>query len=96
MSDKLKLVSEMLIPPIPNEDRIVPYITELSDLLNESFIELDTEEEILEQLKTHFITQFPQLESLTIQNQDQLQEFYLLDFIQSHSRNENVWKKLQR
>lgn len=87
----------MLRPPIPNEDRIVPHITELSDLLNrESLTELDTDEEALEQLKSHFITQYPKLESLSVEEQDCLKQFYFIDYIQAHSKNEQNWKKVQR
>lgn len=87
----------MLRPPVPNEDRIVPYITELSDLLNrENLTDLDTEEENLEQLKSHFITQYPQLESLSVEDHDCLKEFYFVDYIQAHSKNEKIWKKVER
>lgn len=87
----------MLRPPVPNEDRIVPYITELSDLLNkESFTELKTDDETLEELNAHFITQYPLLESVSIEERDRLQEFYFLDHLHAHSKNDNILKKIQR
>lgn len=87
----------MLRPSVPNEDRIIPYITELSDLLNrENLTEPDTDEETLEQLKSHFITQYPRLESLSVEEQDCLREFYFIDYIKAHSKNEKIWKKVQR
>lgn len=87
----------MLRPPVPNEDRMVPYITELSDLLNkESFTELKTDEKTLEELNAHFKTQYPLLDSLLIEKRDRLQEFYFLDYFQAHSKNENILKKIQR
>lgn len=87
----------MLRLPEPNEDRIIPYITELSDLLNkESFTELNIDEETLERLKSHFITQYAQLESVDLDGKDLFQDFYLVDYIETHSKNRNIWKKVQR
>lgn len=87
----------MLRPPLPNEDRIIPYITELSDLLNkDSFTEHKIDDETLERLKSHFITQYAQLESLVLDEKDQLQDYYLVDYIMTRSNNEKIWKQVQR
>lgn len=87
----------MLRPAVANEERLIPYITELGHLLNkESFAELNTDDETLEKLKTHFITQYPQLEGVFLEEKDKFNEHYLIDFIESHNRNERVWKKVNR
>lgn len=87
----------MLKPSTSNEERVVPYITELLDLLNkDTFTELNTDDETLDKLKTHFITQYAKLESVCLKETDELQNFYLVNYIESRSKNEKVWKKVQR
>lgn len=90
-------VLEMLRPAIPNEERLIPYITELSHLLNkENYAEVNTDDEKVEQLKSHFITQYPQLKRVILEGQDKFNEHYVIDFIESSKRNEKVWETVNR
>ncbi|KAJ8949184.1 hypothetical protein NQ318_021677 [Aromia moschata] len=68
--DKIPSLEEiregMLQSTSPQEKRKIPYITDLSFLLNESFPDLNKDEKTLERLKNHFITQYALLEDIII------------------------------
>lgn len=90
ISGMLKVSSNM------NEERVVPYITELSELLNkENFTESTVDDNTLEQLKNHFITKYPHLEGFVINNLDQFKNYFIVEYIDNQSRNVEIWKKIQ-
>lgn len=86
----------MLKPPTANEERAIPYITELSGLLHkDAFTELNADESRLEQLKKHFITHFAKLEGLTVNNIDSLKQHSKIEYLKSQSRNLTLWNKIK-
>lgn len=80
----------------PTEVRIIPYITDLCTLLTRDFTDTNMDEEKIERLKNHFITQYAVLEDIMLDAADELQDFFMVEYIQSGLRNREVWNKINR
>ncbi|CAH1963347.1 unnamed protein product [Acanthoscelides obtectus] len=93
----LKEIEEELMKVTPpDEERRIPYITDLAHLLNrDNFSESKMSDDDLDKLKQHFVTQFSSLENLILDDIEQLYDSPTLKFIEDHAKNHNIWKKVQ-
>ncbi|KAJ8939733.1 hypothetical protein NQ314_011019 [Rhamnusium bicolor] len=93
----LEEIKEGMLKYTPtNEERQIPYITDLSSLLNkENFTELNTDEKTLERLKNHFIYQYALLEDFTLEEYEQLKDFYMIEYLEQSMRNKSIWDKIR-
>ncbi|XP_018568192.1 general transcription factor 3C polypeptide 1 [Anoplophora glabripennis] len=80
----------------PSEERIlIPYITDLCFLLTRDYTDLNTDEEKIERLKNHFITQYAVLEDVVLGEAEELPEFYMVEYIQSGLKNKRLWERIK-
>nr|CAH7736082.1 unnamed protein product [Callosobruchus chinensis] len=85
----------MKITPL-DQDRRIPYITELNDLLNrDNFNENKIKDEDLTILKKHFVAQYTVLENVILDDFEQLYDSPALKFIEDQAKNVSIWKKVK-
>ncbi|XP_056639937.1 general transcription factor 3C polypeptide 1 [Diorhabda sublineata] len=77
-----------------NEERTIPYITELSDLLKENFSELKTNVNVLA-LKEHFITQYATLNRILYEDYEYIKNHYMIKFIEDRTQNKKLWDRIE-
>uniref|UniRef100_A0A6P7FFU9 General transcription factor 3C polypeptide 1 n=1 Tax=Diabrotica virgifera virgifera TaxID=50390 RepID=A0A6P7FFU9_DIAVI len=79
-----------------NEERNIPYITELSHLLKENFSELKTTADLI-RLKNHFITEYIKLNEITIDDDDfeKLKGHSIIKELEESKRYNNFWSKIE-
>ncbi|CAG9832138.1 unnamed protein product [Diabrotica balteata] len=79
-----------------NEERTIPYITELSHLLKENFSELKTTAD-LSRLKNHFITEYIKLNEITFNDDDfeKLKNHSIIKELEGSERYSQLWNKIE-
>ncbi|XP_074040495.1 general transcription factor 3C polypeptide 1 isoform X2 [Leptinotarsa decemlineata] len=91
----LEEIKEEMLRLGSSEDRRIPYITDLSDLLNkENFGDIPTDEKTLKRLKNHFITQYASLQKVIVEDLEYVPE-NILNIIEDKLKIERIWNKVE-
>ncbi|CAG9861769.1 unnamed protein product [Phyllotreta striolata] len=86
----------MLKANIDDENRSIPHITELSDLLSKNIADSKMDAERLVRLKGHFINEFVSLEKIIVDDYDGLQTNEIVRRVECPDRNRSLWSKIER
>nr|CAI5861266.1 unnamed protein product [Callosobruchus analis] len=92
--DEIK--EELMKVTPPDQERRIPHITELNDLLSrDNFNENKITDEELAELKKHFVAQYSALENVILDDFEQLYDSPALKFIEDQAKNHTIWKKVK-
>ncbi|KAL3287443.1 hypothetical protein HHI36_001914 [Cryptolaemus montrouzieri] len=92
-----EIIEGMMVPPDSKTSRNIPHINELACLLTkDKFPELNRDEIFLEELRSHFITQYPILEGFVIDNVDGLRNLSVMQKLFDSSKKEHLDQYVQR
>ncbi|KAG5885477.1 hypothetical protein JTB14_005068 [Gonioctena quinquepunctata] len=92
----LEEIKEEMLRISSNEDRRIPHITDLSDLLNkDNFSELQTDEKTLKRLKNHFITQYAALQRVIVEDSHLLSNHDIMDLLDNKMKKQKLWNEVE-
>lgn len=75
------------------EKPVVPYISDLTRLLNENFEDIENDDRAYYLMKKHFVQQYPSVEKIQINGLD---NHYLSDFFENRSSIKDVWVRVEK